>query len=426
MNMQCVADIRSGAVGLPLAQGERTVSDQRDRMARPASARVRGRATPPLLVCAAVAAVVTGCSQENRYIAPPPPKVTVAPPVQQTVTPYLEATGNTASVNTVKLVARVQGFVQEIKYQDGAAVKKGTPLFVIEPQPYKVLLEQAQAAEEGAKATLVNAEAEFTRQQELQAKDVSTQANLDKARANRDTARANVLQAQANTQTAEINFGYTTVLAPFDGVVTARKVSIGELVGGDQPNELATIVQLNPIWVWFNLSERDVQRVRATMAERGVTIAELVNKVPIEVGLQTETGYPHKGVLDYTAPDVNQSTGTLQVRGVFENEKFSLLPGYFVRVRVPMRPEPALLVPAVAVGSDQAGRYVLTVNADNVVEQRRVSLGQTVGELQVVESGLKPEERVVVSGILDAIPGQKVDPQLQAPKSADADPAAPK
>jgi RND family efflux transporter MFP subunit len=155
----------------------------------------------PAVAC--VAMLLTACGQENRYIAPPPPKVIVQLPLQQMVTPYLEATGNAASINAVKLVARVQGYVQEIKYQDGATVKKGTPLFVIEPEPYKVQLEQAQAAEEGAKATLVNAEAEFTRQQELQSKDVSTQANLDRARANRDTARASVLQAQANTQTVE-------------------------------------------------------------------------------------------------------------------------------------------------------------------------------------------------------------------------------
>jgi RND family efflux transporter MFP subunit len=378
----------------------------------------------PLLACAGILTLLTACGQENRFIAPPPPKVTVQLPLQQTVTPYLEATGNAASVNTVKLVARVQGYVQEIKYQDGATVKKGTPLFVIEPEPYKVKLEQAQAAEEGAQAALVNAQAEFQRQQELQAKDVSTQANLDKARANRDTAHANVLQAQANTQTAEINLGYTAVAAPFDGVVTARKVSVGELVGGDQPNQLATIVQLEPIWVWFNLSERDVQRIRAALAERGETAAELVNKVPIEVGLQTETGYPHKGLLDYADPSVNQSTGTLQVRGIFENTKHSLLPGYFVRVRVPTRPETALLVPAVAVGSDQGGRYLLVLNADNVVEQRRVQLGQTFGEMRVVESGLKPDERVVVAGIMDAVPGQKVDPQLQTPKSAAVEPAA--
>src|SRR5256884_2023897 len=366
----------------------------------------------PLLVGMGMLTLLAACGQENRFVAPPPPKVTVQLPLQQTFTPYLEATGNAASVNTVKLLARVQGYVQEIKYQDGATVKKGTPLFVIEPEPYKVQLEQAQAAEEGAKATLINAEAEFTRQQELQSKDVSTQAALDKARANRDTARANVLQAQANVQTAEINLGYTTVSAPFDGVVTARKVSVGELVGGDHTSELATIVQLDPIWVWFNLSERDVQRVRALMAERGGTSAELVNKVAVEVGLQTETGYPHKGVLDYVSPDVNQSTGTL--RGIFENSKQALLPGYFLRVRVPLRAEQALLVPEVAVGADQAGRYVLTVNADGIVEQRRVQLGQTTGELRVIESGLKPDERGIVAGILDAVPGQKVDPQLQA------------
>jgi RND family efflux transporter MFP subunit len=383
---------------------------------------LRGRL--PLLACTLT--LLTACGQENQFVAPPPPKVIVQLPVQQTVTPYLEATGNAASVNTVKLLARVQGYVQEIKYQDGTAVKKGTPLFVIEPEPYKVQLEQAQAAEEGAKATLINAEAEFTRQEQLQAKDVSTQANLDRARANRDTARAAVLQAQANTQTAEINLGYTTVSAPFDGVVTARQVSVGELVGGDHTSELATIVQLDPIWVWFNLSERDVQRVRAQMKERGVTITELINRVPVEAGLQTETGYPHKGALDYVAPDVNQSTGTLQVRGIFENSKQGLLPGYFVRVRVPLRPEQALLVPEVAVGSDQAGRYVLVVNADGIVEQRRVQLGQTTGEMRVVESGLKADERVVVSGILDAVPGQKVDPQLQTPKSAAAEPAASK
>jgi len=385
-----------------------------------------GQAWLALLACAGVLTLLAACGQENRFVAPPPPKVIVQLPAQQTVTPYLEATGNAASVNTVKLLARVQGYVQEIKYQDGAAVKKGTPLFVIEPEPYKVQLEQAQAAEEGAKATLTNAEAEFTRQQELQSKDVSTQANLDRARAARDTARAGVLQAQAATQTAEINLGYTSVSAPFDGVVTARKVSVGELVGGDHTSELATIVQLDPIWVWFNLSERDVQRVRAQMAQRGVTIADVINKVPVEAGLQTDTGYPHKGVLDYVAPDVNQSTGTLQVRGMFENAKQGLLPGYFARVRVPLRPEQALLVPEVAVGSDQAGRYVLTVNADGIVEQRRVQLGQTSGEMRVIESGLKPDERVVVSGILDAVPGQKVDPQLQTPKSAAAEPTGSK
>ena len=373
---------------------------------------------PPALACIGLL-TLTGCGERNQLVATPPPKVAVELPTAQTVTPYLEATGNTASMNSVKLIARVQGYLQEIRYQDGTFVKKGTPLFVIEPQPYRVKLEQAQAAEEGAKAALVNAAAELTRQQDLQAKAVSTQANLDKAQASRDTDHANVLQAQANTESAEINFGYTTVSAPFDGVVGARKVSVGELVGGDQPSELATIVQLKPLWVWFNVNEQDVQRIRAALGGRGGNIAEL--KIPIEVGLQTETGYPHKGVIDYADPNVDQSTGTLKARGVFENADGSLLPGYFVRVRVPMRPIPGLLVPEVAIGSDQGGRYVLTVNDHNIVEQHRVQLGQSFGERRLVESGLKPDERVVVAGILDAVPGQKVDPQVSSPKSATAE-----
>jgi len=405
------------------------MSERREGRAGSGGARPPARACPrrnlSLATAAALITLLAACGADNRYVASPPPKVTVALPLQQTVTPYLEATGNTAAVNSVKLVARVQGFVQNIMYQDGAIVKKDTPLFLIEPEPYKVKLEQAQAAEQGAKAALTNAQSEFQRQEQLQAKDVSTQANFDRALANCDTAQANLLQAHANTETAEINYGYTTVSAPFDGIVTARKVSVGELVGGDQPSELATIVQIQPIWVWFNLSERDVQRGRADMAERGMNVTDIVNKLPVEVGLQTDAGYPHKGLLDYVAPSVNQSTGTLQVRGIFENKDRALLPGYFVRVRVPMRAVPALLVPEVAVGSDQGGRYVLALNADNVVEQRRVELGQVFGELRQVLSGLKPDERVVVAGILDAIPGQKVDPQLQTLKTT-ADAAAPK
>src|SRR6266478_2392577 len=420
--MRCVAEESLGAVGARPFMHDAVRAEARWRGIEPTAPACAGHRLSRV-ACVGILTLLTACGKENRFIAPPPPKVTVELPVQRMVTPYLEATGNTAAVNTVKLVARVQGYVQEIKYQDGAAVKKGTPLFVIEPQPYKVQLEQAQAAEEGAKATLINAEAEFTRQQQLEAKDVTTQANLDKARANRDTAHANVLQAQANTETAEINFGYTTVSAPFDGVVTARKVSVGELVGGDHTSELATIVQLDPIWVWFNLSERDVQRGRAQLTQQGVAIADLINKVPIEVGLQTETGYPHKGLLDYVSPDVNQSTGTLQVRATFENAKQALLPGYFVRVRVPLRAQQALLVPEVAVGADQAGRYVLTVNADGIVEQRRVQLGQTTGEVRGIASGLKPDERVIVAGILEAVPGQKVDPQLQVSTPTAAEPA---
>jgi RND family efflux transporter MFP subunit len=203
------------------------------------------------------------------------------------------------------------------------------------------------------------------------------------------------------------------VLAPFDGIVSAHLISVGELVGVASPTQLATIVQYDPIYVNFNVDEQQVLRIRAEAARKGLTASDL-KQTPIEVGLQTETGYPHKGKLDYAAPTINQSTGTLAVRGVVPNPDRVLLPGYFVRIRVPFDKEPsALLVPDTALGTDQGGRYVLVVTGENVVEQRKVETGQLEGELRVIESGLKPDDRVVTAGLLHAVPGQKVDPQLQ-------------
>jgi RND family efflux transporter MFP subunit len=361
----------------------------------------------PVLVC------VAACGEGNQYAAPPPPKVTVASPVEQQVPIYFEATGNTAAVNSVDLVARVQGFVQAINYTDGDFVKKGTSLFVIEPEPYKLKVDAAKASVTSAKATLTQNEADYQRQADLAQKQVSSQANYDKALATRDSSQADLQSAQANEQQAEINYGYTNVTAPFDGVVTARQVSVGELVGaGTSPTVLATIVQMDPIWVNFNASERDVLQVRANLAQTGRTTADLIG-MTVEVGLQTETGYPHQGKLDYIAPTVNPSTGTLAARASLENGDRALLPGYFVRVRIPSQPHPALLVPDVALGSDQAGRYVLVVNKDNVVEQRQVDPGQLVGDLRVIDNGLTKDDRVVVGGIMRAIPGQKVDAELR-------------
>jgi RND family efflux transporter MFP subunit len=356
--------------------------------------------------------LLTGCEQ-NSFVPPPPPSVDVAVPVQRAITRYLDTTGSTAPIKSVDLVARVQGVLQAINYQDGAFVKQGTTLFVIEPETYKLKLDQAQAAEAGAKASLVQAEADYKRQVDLVARQAVSQSTLDTSTSTRDNAQANLAQAQANTKIAAVNFGYTNVVAPFDGIVTAHLVSIGELVGASSPTQLATIVALDPIYVNFNVNEQDVLRIRAESAKRGVTVAEL-RKLPVEVELQTETGYPHKGNLDYISPILNQSTGTLAVRGLLPNPERALLPGYYVRVRVPYdKQENALLVPDVSLGSDQSGRYVLVVNADNVVEQRKVQTGPLEDGLRVIESGLKVDDKVVIAGLLRAIPGQKVDPKLQ-------------
>jgi len=363
------------------------------------------------LTALATLAVLAGCEDKNAYVAPPPPKVDVATPVQRPVTRYVEATGNTAPIKSVDLVARVQGFLQSQDYQDGTFVKQGTQLFTIEPETYKLKLEQAQAAEAGAQASLKQAEADFRRQTDLVQRQAVSQATLDTSTSARDNAQANLLQAQANTRLAEVNYGYTKVSAPFDGVVSAHLVSIGELVGVSSPTQLATIVAMDPIYVNFTVNEQDVLRIRAEAARRGLTTADL-KQLPVQVGLQTETGYPHDGKLDYVSPTINQSTGTLAVRGLVPNDKRVLLPGYFVRVRVPFTQEKdALLVPDTALGSDQGGRYLLVVNGDNVVEQRKVQVGPADNGLRVIETGLKPDDRVVIAGLLRVIPGQKIDPQ---------------
>jgi RND family efflux transporter MFP subunit len=393
--------------------------------ARPSPHRTIGRGAASVRRAAfAIAAmgVLSACEQ-NTFVPPPPPKVDVAVPLQRPFTRYLEATGNTAAIKNVDLVARVQGFLQSINYTDGAFMKEGTSLFTIEPDTYKLKLEQAQAAEAGAQATVRQAEADFKRQQELVQRQAVSQATLDNSTSARDNAQSSLLQAQVNTKIAAVNYGYTNVTAPFDGVVSAHLVAVGELVGVSSPTQLATIVALDPIWVNFNVNEQDVLRIRTEARRRGMTADDL-RQLPIEVGLQTETGYPHKGRLDYAAVTLNQSTGTLPVRGVLPNSDRALLPGFFVRVRVPIDQEQnGLFVPDVALGSDQSGRYLLVVNGENVVEQRKVRVGPLEGELRVIEEGLKADDRVITAGLLRAIPGQKVDPQL---KKIEAQPASAK
>jgi len=360
----------------------------------------------------AAGALVSACGQSNTYVAPPAPKVMVAKPVEQKVTRYFEGTGNAAAINSANLVARVSGFLKEIAYQDGQPVKKGDHLFTIEPEPYELKLQQTQAAEMGAQAALTQAQSDFDRQQELVSRQAVSKATLDTSTANRDSAKSKLLQAQGDTRQAQINLDYTRVVAPFNGIVTARQVSLGEYVGGSGAQVLATIVQLDPIHVNFTASERDVLRVRDLLVKRGQTAQDMLG-AEVDVALQTDQGFPHKGKLDYIAPTVDPNTGTLAARAELTNPDRTLLPGFFVRVRVPLEETPALLVPTVALGSDQAGRYLLTVDGENTVQQRKVTVGPAVGDMTVVESGLKGDDRVVVEGLLRAIPGQKVDPQIK-------------
>jgi RND family efflux transporter MFP subunit len=363
-------------------------------------------------VAGAAALLLASCREDNSFKPPPPPEVGVAKPLARNVTPYLEATGTTAAYNSVDLQARIEGFLQEIDYKDGDEVKAGQTLFVIEPAPYRAKYQQAQAAVASAQAQVVQSSAEYTRQSTLGTRDFASQSVVDQARAKRDSDAANLQSQQAGLVLAAINLGYTTVTAPFAGVVTAHLVSVGELVGVSGPTKLATVVQLDPIYVNFSFPEQDVQRIRAAMAEAGLTFENL-GKIEVDVGLTTESGFPHRGVVDYVAPNVDTGTGTLAVRAVLENKSEALLPGYFARVRIPnvRRSGPALLVPDASIGTSQAGRYVLVVDKDNVVQSRSVATGQIEGALRVIEKGLAADDQVVVSGLSRAVPGEKVTPK---------------
>jgi len=297
-------------------------------------------------------------------------------------------------------------------------------LFVIEQTMYKAKVKEAEAGVAAAQAALVQAEAEFTRQQTLLRQNVSSQATFDVAQAKRDSARANVESNQGNLTVAQTNLGYTTVEAPFDGIVSKHLITVGELVGNGVATKLATIVQLDPMYVEFNMSEQDVLQIRANLKERRLDVEEL-SKIPLSIGLMNEDGFPHEGFLNYVSPEIDASTGTILVRGLFSNPTRTLIPGFFVRVKVPkgLGPSASLLVPNRVLAEDQAGKYLLIVNKDNVVEQVRVTTGQLItGGLRVIATGLKADDRVVLSTNSRAIPGGKVVPKLT---TIAADTAAP-
>jgi membrane fusion protein, multidrug efflux system len=373
----------------------------------------------PLLV-----AVLAGCKPENKFQPPPPPEISVGSPLKQEIVPYEELTGNTVAFATVDLVARVEGFLTSQNYVDGSIMKKGDTLFVIEQTMYKAKVQEAEAQLAGAKAELVQSEAEFTRQETLLRQNVSAQNTYDKAKAKRDNDRANVENALGNLTIAQTNLGYTTVQAPFDGIVSKHLVSVGELVGNGMATKLATIVQLDPIYVEFNMSEQDVLKIRQNIQNRRLSVEEL-SKIPLEIGLMNEEGYPHKGSLNYVSPEINAQTGTILVRGLFPNPNRDLIPGFFTRIRVPLGlgAQSVVLIPNRVIAEDQAGRYVLVVDKDNVVQQRRIKQGQLlVGGLRVVTEGLTPEDRVVLTTNGRAVPGGKVVPKQETipPPPADS------
>jgi RND family efflux transporter MFP subunit len=307
----------------------------------------------------------------------------------------------------------VQGYLESINYADGAFVTKGTQLFGIERDTYQQQLDQANAALVTAEAQMVYNQAEYDRQSMLGRQDFASKATVQQWKSNVDQSGGSILNAKAQIELAKINLGYTKVTAPFDGVVTNHLVDLGALVGVSVPTKLATIIQTDPLYVYFTMSEPQILAIQRNLAQHGVALrTSKLSDVPVEIGLQGEEGYPHKGHMDYASPQVDYATGTLTARALFDNKDGAILPGLFVRVRTPIaQQDKALLTRNEAIGTSQEGSYVLVVGADNVVERRVVTTGVRDGQLRVIESGLSPGDWVVTEGIQRAFPGAKVDPQ---------------
>lgn len=360
------------------------------------------------------------CGERNVYAPPPPPQVTISQPVRQPVTEYLEFTGNTQAINTVQLRARVQGFLEKVFFQDGDQVKKGQLLFLIQENTYEAKLQQGEAEVLRTKASHNYAVIQADRYTKLVQQKAAAQSDLDNWRFQRDSAQAAIMAAEASRDLAKLDLGYTKVSAPFDGRIDRRLRDPGNLVGAGEFTLLAEVNQIDPIYVYFTINESDLLRV---MGKTGrATVQSQRIKVPLSLGLANEEGYPRQGYLDFSAISLTPTTGTLQLRGVFPNPDFKVLPGLFARVRAAIEgPEKtALLVPEAAIGYDQLGSYVLVVDDQNVVQRRSVKIGVKKEERRVIETGLQGNEWVITDGLLRAIPGRPVTPAKEGQSAAPA------
>lgn len=402
---------------------------------------------------AAISALVAGCSAGRTAAMPPrtPPKVTVQRPLERRIVDYGDFSGRVQAVETVEVRARVDGYLDSVDFTEGEEVEAGQLLFVIDPRPYEAALARSKADIDRWTAQLELAKVEVRRYDILSRKNAGSREDLDKAAAQRDEASASLKSAEAAVQQDQLNLDFTRVTAPIPGRVSRALVTKGNLVTGNAANAtlLTTIVRIDPMYVYFDVDERSLldyqDRQRAGRAPGEVGGGDIKGlRIPAWLGLSTEEGYPHEGTIDFTQNVVDAETGTFQIRAVFPNADRALTPGLFARVRVRRGDVyPALLVPEVAIGTEQGEKYVLIVDGQGVARQRRVVLGPlsddnyravdrfhvvrkaaSEGEKDVV-SGLEPGDRVIVNGMLKVQPNGPVEATEEKPPAGAGESLAP-
>ena len=377
------------------------------------------------LLPALCAAVLTACSPPKP--APlPAPKVTVSQPQLATVTNWDEYPGHLDAVEMVEIRPRVAGYIDSIHFQEGTEVKAGDLLFVIDPRPYQADLDHAQAQRQQAETHLELTRNDLKRAESLRGtKAISAEEYDSRSNAVRE-AEAALAAVKASEAIARINLDYTQIKAPISGKIGRRLVTAGNFVqlqgNGGSASVLATIVSVDPIYCYFDVEESAFLKYRSI-----AKVAEASGgSLACELALVNEEGFAHRGRLDFFDNQVNPQTGTIRLRAVFDNGDRALVPGMFANLRVLAGPpEPALLVPDVAVGSDQGYKYVYVVNAADIVQKRDITTGRAHGPLRTVVKGLTPEDRVIVNGLMMLRPGAKVVVQTPESKAQSEKAAAP-
>jgi multidrug efflux system membrane fusion protein len=364
--------------------------------------------------------LLTGCEQNKPPAAAAAniPAVPVSQPVQRQVTEYVDFTGRTDAVETANIRARVTGYLVKISFREGAEVKQGDLLFEIDPRPYQAQLDQAVSQVELNDASLKLAKTTYERDRSIAtsvAGGVSRQ-QLDQDLAAVDEAAARLKAAKASTEVYKLNLEFTKVTSPIDGMVSRYYYTRGNLINQDQ-TLLTTVVSLDPMYAYFDMDEPTLLRIKRAINNGTIKLPAEGTEVPILMGLQGEDGYPHRGTFNFINNVVNPSTGSVAVRGKFDNARPShgtrlLLPGMFVRIRLPIgEPHPALLVSDKALSSDQGLKYLYVVDADHKVQYRRVKTGAVQDDgLRVIEDGLQPNDWVVVGGLQQLRPRLEIQP----------------